>query len=175
MSPERLFFAVWPDVELRRRLSALARLIPTGARRVPERNLHLTLIFLGAVERTRREDIVRVADRVRTAPFSLAIDRVGCWRNGGIAWVGPAVTPPALTALVTALNDGLAPQGFLPDPRSYHPHITLARDVTAMEPQVRVEPTEWSVQSFSLVASHTRSAGSGYDVLQSWPLCAPVS
>lgn len=49
----RLFFALWPPDDLRQRLDEQAHQFPVEgrARRVPARNLHVTLAFIGEVDR----------------------------------------------------------------------------------------------------------------------------
>ena len=49
----RLFVAAWPDAETIERLRALGRPDEPDVRWVPERNLHVTLRFLGDVESAR--------------------------------------------------------------------------------------------------------------------------
>ena len=69
----RLFVALVPPEEVRRRLEAEGRALRGlcgGGRMVPRENLHLTLAFLGETDRRRAAE--RAMDRAAGAPFSLA-------------------------------------------------------------------------------------------------------
>ena len=66
----RLFFALWPDPELRQRIasdveSALHSADRSTINPVEPANYHITLAFLGAVSASSLDDIVRVCSDVR--------------------------------------------------------------------------------------------------------------
>ena len=134
---ERWFFALWPDPATAEALAARAApLIPPGARPPHALDLHLTLRFLGALTPTQLRAAERVGDLVRAAPFSLRIDQAGCFPRAAVLWCGPTEVPSALLDLVSALEQGLIAQGFVPEPRPYRSHLTLAR-------RFRGTPGDW--------------------------------
>lgn len=170
---ERLFFAVWPDAEVRDRLAALAdEALPAGmGRRVPASNLHLTLVFLGAVDANQRACVERAATNVRGAPVRLVLEEVEWRRKTGIVWVGPRATPPALARLVSTLTTELRACGFTPGERVFKAHVTLARDVPRGRSYRLSTPIVWSTRQLSLVSSQTLPAGSRYTVARCWDFC----
>ena len=95
--PERLFLALWPDPPVRRALDELARTrLPPGlGRPVPAANLHLTLLFLGAVEAAARSSLEAACASIAMRPVSLELDHLGCWPRARVAWTAPTRTPVA--------------------------------------------------------------------------------
>ena len=65
--PARLFFALWPSAELRRRLHALALRYQRlhGGRAMRAETLHLTLLFLGEVPRAQIASLLQAIDGER--------------------------------------------------------------------------------------------------------------
>lgn len=167
----RLFFALWPDSTVRRRLAVASEQVREKAngRPVPDENLHITLAFLGSVDAEVLACITGAARTLATESFELVIDRAGWWRRTGILWLAPSRAPSALNRLVKALWAALEPCGFWPDYRDFHPHLTIARRCRrASLPEV--EPVHWPVPEITLLESHTGQRGARYTVLDSWPL-----
>jgi 2'-5' RNA ligase len=102
----RVFFALWPDDTVRRALSdcgeALYRQV--GGKLTRAESVHLTLLFLGDVPVARVEALQAVGAGAAFEPFTLRLDRVGCWKHNQIAWAAPSRMPPALGQLVQALG-----------------------------------------------------------------------
>lgn len=171
---QRLFLALWPEEEVRRRLSevrdeAAAR---HPGRPIEDANLHITLVFLGAVDGQGRRCAEDAAGRVKAAPFTLVLDRLGYWRGPGVLWMGSAQAPDELQALIAALQDGLRGCGFDLDPRPFQPHITLLRKVPPRPtvPSDVAHPLAWPVTRFHLVESVTHASGAQYRIVATWPL-----
>lgn len=87
-------------------------------------NLHLTLAFIG--ETSNVPAIRRAMDGLSAAPFSLTVGGAG--RFGDLWWAGVEENP-ALIKLVSQLRAALDREGFSVDPRPFHPHITLGRQI----------------------------------------------
>jgi 2'-5' RNA ligase len=167
----RLFFALWPDAEIRAALDALARQqIHKQAKRVAGDNLHITIAFPGAVTARVQECLEAAAGKLKGAPFELVIDRLGYWPGPRILWAAPAHTPPELWSLAASLRDILAACGLEPENRPYQVHITLARKTGRALTVTRVAPIRWSIRQFCLVESVSEPAGVRYQVLRFWPL-----
>jgi 2'-5' RNA ligase len=174
---QRLFFALWPPIELSRELYQLAGNALQGGAGLcvlPE-NIHLTLAFLGSVDVSFRECADQAAAAIRAESFTLMLEQMGYWSKSGILWVGPNQTPPPLLSLVQELNAGLAGCGYEAEQRPYAAHLTLARkarphgDIHFMESRV------WEVNRFHLALSHTHADGVRYEILRSWPLNSPAA
>lgn len=173
----RLFFALWPDAAQRAALAALAEGLELGrrARPVPPCRLHVTLAFLGATGPQRMCCAERVAAGLRAPAFTLCLEQLGCWPRARILWSAPRRTPAALSALVAALQAGLADCGFPPERRRYRAHVTLAREVGARIARAPHPPLAWPVRGFHLVESVSDAAGSRYARLRSWELVGEPS
>ncbi len=166
---QRLFFALWPDEDTRERLATLV-LDEITARWVNRDNLHVTLAFLGSVDKHTRSCVEHVAAQVSVPSFTLQLDEVGYWRKPRILWVGASQLPASLEQLLEVLNDGLSTCGFKPERREYRAHITLARKVHTPIAHRNIDPIAWPIDSFALVESRTLPAGASYQVLRTWLL-----
>ena len=165
----RVFFALWPTAEVREALGALARDLQTecGGRATKAEKIHLTLFFVGEVERSRIAGLLAAAAAVRSASFELVIDRLGYFRRARIAWAG-AACPPALASVVAQLTKNLAAEGIEGEDRPYVPHITLAREAARKPAGVPLDPVIWNAHDFVLVESTRAARASAYEILERW-------
>ncbi|MHA1112950.1 MAG: RNA 2',3'-cyclic phosphodiesterase [Alphaproteobacteria bacterium] len=176
----RLFTAIALPAEIRARLAGLAGGF-SGARRVAEENLHLSLVFIGQVPAARLADIDEALADVRGAAFDLALDGVGHFGNARrvrVLWAGVAANP-ALAALQSRIAGALRPLRHGIEERAYTPHVTLAR-FRAPPPPKRLGP--WleangffragpvRVEAFTLYSSILTGDGAHYRVEASYPL-----
>ena len=170
---KRLFFALWPDDALRRKIHALSGelLGDSHGRRIPPENLHLTLAFLGSVGAERQACLERMALAIQSPAFTLTLDQAGFWPRKGLLWAG-GTSPAELLALVQEINQCLRTCGLAPETRSYQAHLTLARNVRGLRlgRDRAVAPLAWKVGQFALVASQTLPEGACYEVLRTWKL-----
>ena len=167
----RVFFALWPDMDVRDALAAVARecKLECGGRQTPPEKLHITLFFVGDVERATVPRLQSVAGALTAAPFRLDITKLGLWRHNRIVWAGAASIPPALAALVSDLTRGLAAVDVQAEERSYVPHITLVRNARTAPKRTRIAPIAWLAREFVLVESVAAGGGSRYEVVARWP------
>jgi len=165
----RFFLAIWPDAGAGAALERLAHdvaLVAEG-RAVERASIHLTLAFLGEVEKAREAAIHGVAHASTSVrPFRLLLDRVGSFRRARVAWAGPSQVPEELTLLQSGLEQGLRDGGIKLEDRPYRAHVTLARKVAKPLPMAAIQPVELICQAFALVVS----AGGRYTTVASWPL-----
>ena len=168
---ERLFFALWPDPEVRRGLDEILRQLPAHHGKSPHReDLHITLVFLGELEEVRRRCAEAVADRLAGEPFRLRLDRVGYWPRPRILWCGASLVPEPLVELVGGLNRGLRGCGLKPERRAFAAHVTLARKARRVQPRELAQPLDWPVREFALIASRLDRPPPRYEVLGRWSL-----
>ena len=123
----RLFVAIRPPEAVR---DLLVDAMDMGAdfRWQTDEQLHLTLRFVGEVDRPIANDLADGLGRVRAAPLELRISGLGRFeqRNSGTLWAG--VEPkPQLAALAAKVERVCQSIGLEPERRAFHPHITLAR------------------------------------------------
>lgn len=168
----RVFFALWPDDEVRRRLAKLARefSILCDGRATRDNTLHMTLVFLGDVEESRLPLLAESAATVKAAPFSMNISRAGYWQHNRVAWAAPDTTPEGLSGLWQALSSQLGNPGFKLEQRAYSPHVTLVRKASQPLPVQEIEPFCWTVEEFVLVCSQLSPSGPDYRIIARWPL-----
>ncbi len=166
----RLFFALWPDDEVRAQLERWSRELHAlcGGRATPTENLHVTLAFLGSVEEARVAEVDRAAGEVTLRTVSLVLDQAGYWKHNRIAWAGASVVPPELEALVSELRGALLKSQIRFDAKSFASHVTLLRDAREPRGMPALEPIRWKLDGFALVRSVTLPRGSRYEVLKSW-------
>lgn len=165
--PRRIFFACWPDDSVRREIVARRRLIEgLSPRRVPDHNLHLTLLFLGDQPAESLPALLAGIDALSSTAFVLDLDRFGWFPGARVAWLGgPA--PDAARELVALLSDHCHARGIRFDPRRFHPHVTLFRKVERRPSFPPAPPLAWSVTAFALIESIPSRP---YQVLRTWPL-----
>jgi 2'-5' RNA ligase len=91
-------------------------------------NLHLTLRFIGEVERPLANDIIAALGRIRFPRFELSLSAVGRFdrRGGGALWAGVEPKKP-VAELAAKVDRACVSAGLEPEHRAFHPHITLAR------------------------------------------------
>jgi len=167
---ERLFFALWPDAAVRRRLVELCAGLPRHHGREPHpEDLHLTLAFLGELDTERRGCAEAAADRVRAEPFLLRLDQVGYWPRPRILWCGASECPESLLGLLATLHHGLLRCGFAPERRPFVPHLTLARKAPRLDGLRLDPPIDWPAAELVLAGSRLGERPS-YQVLRRWAL-----
>jgi len=169
----RLFIGLPIPVEITRSLirSAQTLHLPEPLWTAPEK-AHLTLVFLGEAAEDRLPSIKQKLDEVNMTTLPLKVTGLGSFPRSGIlfAEVDPA---PALLSLQKQVVDRMDHCGFAPEPRPYHPHITLARlrsPVRLSKLQLpRLDPAQHSfhAEEVNLYRSHLSSKGSSYQVLAS--------
>lgn len=124
----RLFVAVRPPPPVCDILLAAMGGV-TGARWQADDQLHLTLRFIGEVDRHAAADIAAALAGVRHLAIDAVTGGVGSFADRGrpnALWVGvgPAA---ALAALHLKVDQALFRAGIARDGRAFHPHVTLAR------------------------------------------------
>jgi 2'-5' RNA ligase len=124
----RLFVAIRPPDAIRSLLIGIMGGV-SGARWQTDDQLHLTLRFIGEVNRHTADDVVAALGGVHHPRFQLSIGGLGTFGRRGqadVIWAG--VTPQDhLKSLHNKVDQALARVGLPPEHRAFHPHITLAR------------------------------------------------
>src|SRR6185369_1909666 len=124
----RLFVAIRPPAPIRAVLLGAMGGI-SGARWQSEDQLHLTLRFIGEVDRHRAGDIHAALGGIHQSPFEIAINGIGAFDRRGwpdAVWAGVSPHEP-LKRLHKKVDAALTRVGVAPDQRAFLPHITLAR------------------------------------------------
>lgn len=176
----RLFVAIRPPVAIRARLLAAMGGI-SGARWQSEDQLHLTLRFIGEVDRHRAGDIHAALGGIHQPPFEIALRGIGHFDRRGwpdAVWAGVAPHEP-LKALHNKVDAALTRVGVPPDQRAFLPHITLARLKRSSGPVGNLLEEAgglgsplFTVDHFALFESVLTPDGAVYSILERYPLVA---
>lgn len=124
----RLFTAIDLPESQYRQISVLHGGLP-GARWTPMTQLHLTLRFIGDTDDTLFQAIKAGLAGLTFAPFLIKIVGLGSFparHHPNILWLG-LEDNPELVDLRNRLEKRLIALGLEPEPRKFHPHITIAR------------------------------------------------
>ena len=98
-----------------------------------KQNLHITLKFLGDIEKHHIERITKTIDTVseKHRTINARLTELGFFpniRNPRIAWIAPDPESAELVGKIQSpLETSLEKEGFPAEKRSFHPHITIAR------------------------------------------------
>jgi 2'-5' RNA ligase len=174
----RLFVAIRPPAPVRAHLLALMGGV-AGARWQDEEQLHLTLRFIGEVDRHRAADIDATLAGIVHPPIEVAIDGVGSFDRRGepaALWAGVSPQEP-LKTLHKKVDQALVRAGLEPERRAYVPHITLARLPRGAGPiggflasAGRTSGPAFRVDEFRLYESRLTPEGAVYTVAERYAL-----
>lgn len=166
----RAFFALWPSAADADAIGAAATL--PGRATHPD-DLHLTLAFLGSVERTQVESLGRLATGLSSPAFEVVLGALEYWPGAG-AWVALAEASPPLLRLHAELAERLRAAGCAPADRrdpGFRPHVTLARAPTGDgAPRGPVRTVAWWASGVTLALTEPAGAGPRYRRLAPAPL-----
>lgn len=168
----RLFYALWPDDQVRTELARWSERcrLASGGRPTRTPNLHATLAFLGGVDPARLPALLRIGCRLRSAAFDLCLDHIAYWPRNRIVHAGASQPPQALGTLARLLGMRLSEVGHRVDQRPYVPHVTLLRDAYSPLHVMDVEPLLWRVNHMLLVESVRAGSGQVYRPLHRFML-----
>lgn len=177
----RLFIAIDLPDDVKTEISA-NRSDLSGARWVPEHQLHLTLRFVGDADDALLGNLQEQLGAIDFPSFSMSLEGVGYFPGRGIPrvlWVGLAAPPP-LTALQWAVEQACVAAGTLPDVRHFSPHITIARlrepAPAAVSAFVRkhadFSSRPFEITAFHLYASTLNTHGALHTILETYS-CLP--
>lgn len=173
----RLFVAIRPPRKVRAWL--LARMGGVaGARWLSEDQLHLTLRFIGEVERPLAEDVALALGSVRIVALAVEPRGIGTFEHRGrpeTLWAGIEPQQP-LKALHYKIDQACVRAGLDPERRAFAPHITLARLSRdsgpidfLLEREGGASGPAFMVDGFGLFESHRGPDGATYTLIEHYP------
>ncbi len=175
----RLFVGIRPPAAIRALL--LDKMSGAeGVRWQDDEQLHITLRYIGEVERPVAEDIAAMLGQVHGASFDLSINGVGQFDRGSrhptALWAG--VRPhDAIRELHHKIDRVIVRAGLEPERRAYLPHITLARiggRGAVIEPWLATHAglvsEAFAVTHFLLFESHLGREGARYEAIARYAL-----
>jgi 2'-5' RNA ligase len=179
----RLFTGIEIPPDIADRLAMLRGGLP-NARWIDRDNYHLTLRFIGDVDRRVAEDVAESLDRVRRPVFNLrltGVSALGTKRPHAI--VAMAEPTPALIELQAEHERILQRIGLPPEGRKYTPHVTLARlrhghprdiaEYLTLRGGFFAQP--FAVERFVLFSSRDSTGGGPYIAEETYDLSPPAA
>jgi RNA 2',3'-cyclic 3'-phosphodiesterase len=169
LDSSRLFFALWPDSETRIKLAQLSRTIEAKAiNLVRPDNYHVTLVFIGRVNKASELLIKQRVVDIASEPFTITFGHLSYWNKPKVLCLTSQYPVQQAMLLAEKLNSAVVSCAISTDNKPYNPHVTLARHIPAFDEQ-DCEPIVWKADSFCLVESCSGVDGVIYQVKQQWP------
>lgn len=153
----------------------------SGARWIDAENYHITLRFIGDVDRHMAGEIADALERVRRATFFVSLSGVGAFGGKKPHSVYAAVLQsPALTLLQSELERICQRLGLEAEPRKFTPHVTLARLKNTSAEQAAhylsgrgdFSALPFKAGRFVLMSSRDSVGGGPYIIEEAYPLTA---
>ena len=172
----RLFFALWPDTQVRARLAHAAATLPLDgrARRVAAESFHLTLAFLGEVSAPQLGALQHIGRALHAPACRIGLDAYEYWPEPQVVVAAARENSAALLELCAQLHQALSHSEAAPHFKRpnlpLRAHVTLARKVAQPPVMQAMSPILWRATRFTLVRSETGGAQSAYTVVDTWPL-----
>ena len=151
----------------------------SGARWQSDDQLHLTVRFIGEVDRHQAGDVDAALGGVHQPRFEIAINGIGHFERRGqpeAVWAGVSPHEP-LKALHKKVDQAIARVGIAPEQRAYLPHITLARLKRGsgpvgnlLEQSGGLASAPFTVDQFGLYESKLTPEGAVYALVERYPL-----
>lgn len=173
----RLFIGIRPPPAVREALIDTMEALE-GARWQGDDRLHLTLRFIGEVERPEANDLAAALASVSWPSFDLALEGVSYFERKGrpsAIWARVPLTPE-LNGLRSKVERACDLTGLGRETRRFTPHVTIARlgrHTGPIAPWLSAHAslrTAWRIDGFTLFESHLLAAGAHYEVAAHYPL-----
>jgi 2'-5' RNA ligase len=163
---------------MRETLLALMGGVP-GARWQTDDQLHVTLSFVGEVDRPQADDIASALAALDGPRPTIALQGAGSFDHKGHVhsiWVGIALDA-GLRQLRDRINRALLTAGARPEQRAFKPHVTLARlgrEAGPIAPFLagitEVASAPVTLDAFLLFESRLGHHGASYEAVARYPL-----
>lgn len=165
---KRLFFGLSPDQQASRQcLTIMKALSAQHYPVIPAANLHVTLLFLGAINAGQEAELMEKAAGIAFPRLTLKFDQLSYWPKPQVLCLIASATDSALQDLAARLKALAENLGIAVENRPYLPHVTLARK--AKHPiAMTIEPVVWRAGQFCLFESVTTGNGVTYPKIRCW-------
>jgi 2'-5' RNA ligase len=171
----------WVKLELNDLEKSLKILTDVPARWVPAKNIHITIIFLGQVARSKIQSIEKVVSQAagKCERLHLQLSTLGAFPNlmrPRTLWVGLDGDVAKLLLLHKSLKDNMGSLGFNIENRPFNPHLTLARignstheasfrSLAEAAGLVQIRRVSFEIKRISLMESRLLPGGAAYSTL----------
>jgi 2'-5' RNA ligase len=141
-------------------------------------NLHLTLKFLGEIEKEKLEEVRKALREIELEKFEARLTEAGTFNHRGkpsLVWI--KVGGKGMFDLQTKVDEVLEKVGFKKEKR-FMSHLTVARvkyvkdkkDFISHVMHLGVKEIKWQVDKFRLMKSELRPIGPDYTVVEEFRL-----
>lgn len=180
----RLFVGLALPDTLRQAFSRICQGLP-DARWVDPDNYHLTLRFIGEVDRHEAADIDDTLQRIEAPAFDLTVNGLGTFGQGRktrALWARVNASA-GLSHLQSKIESAVVRAGQPPESRKFVPHVTLARFRTAQPNHIQAfvernglfHEGPIAMNRYVLFESHLGKGGAHYEEVADYPLAPPAS
>jgi 2'-5' RNA ligase len=175
----RLFTGIELPAEQREEIARLKVPLPGGSRWAEPDDLHLTLRFVGDIEKPQAREFADNLETIDVDAFELRLAGLGVFGGNEprSIWAGVETSAP-LEALARANDRAARAAGLPPDGRQFKPHVTLARVKYASADEVarvlqrigafRSKP--FIVSRFVLFSAKPKTGGGPYAIEEAFNL-----
>ena len=166
----RLFTALEIPAPVATQLSFLQAGLP-GARWIDRENLHLTLRFIGDIDKSIARELAYEFEKVSSPPFKLKLEDLDVFGGGKPHSLFARVQRNDTLYELQAAQEWICQRlGLAPDGRKFTPHVTIAR-LRGVKPQAIArylserggfQSLEFDVSGFVLYSSRNSIGGGPY-------------
>ena len=154
-------------------IATCASLAP-AFRWTPAENLHLTIRFVGGVERSVVEPVADALVDLPPAAFDLELGSLGTFGRGPgarVVWLGLQSGADGAAAVAARVEEECLRAGLVGQNRPFRAHLTLARARArygASLPDLPAPPSleQWRADELILYASRLTRSGATYEVVR---------
>ncbi len=174
----RLFTALEIPTDIARQLAMLQNGLP-GARWIEQENFHITLRFVGDIDRASAGELAQALEKVKTRAFTLQLSNLDVFGNAKPHSLFAGVRRNEALSDLRAEHDGICRRLGLPgDARKFTPHVTIARLRGAKTPAIArylssfggYASLPFPVERFVLLSSRESTGGGPYVVEETYKL-----
>ncbi len=176
----RCFFSINLPEKIRENVSHFISLLKrkeSSISWIPEKNLHITIKFLGNVSKVNVERLIKYSKEISMNDFKVVFSNLGVFpslNKPRVLWIGVSEGRNELLKLFNSLDEKSYLIGVKKDKREYVPHLTIARCRSGMSNKKILEKNFVSppffVKNFSLMKSVFDDNGVHYEKIHSFNL-----
>ena len=142
--------------------------------------LHVTMTFLGNVAEVDMHNVIACVKNccASSRVFHVTYSKLGTFPNKKhpkVIWLGCEEPTGTLYSFKQHIDRALAPLGFTPDDRHFHPHITFGRvrsekgiaNLLSIMENLIIEPRTATVENILVMKSELHREGAAYSIIES--------